>query len=57
MFFVCFVFQFNTYFISSTSECRYLVLPERPASTEHFTEEQLIAVISRDSMIGVRKIK
>jgi nitrile hydratase subunit alpha len=27
----------------STSEVRWLVLPERPAGTEHLSEEQLVA--------------
>ena len=33
-----------------------MVLPERPADTENFTEEQLISLVTRDSMIGVAKI-
>lgn len=37
----------------STAEVRYLVLPERPAGTEHMTEEQLAALVTRDSMVGV----
>jgi len=37
----------------STAEIRYLVLPERPAATEGFSEEALIAIVTRDSMIGV----
>jgi nitrile hydratase subunit alpha len=32
---------------------RYLVLPMRPAGTEGFAEEQLAALVTRDSMIGV----
>jgi nitrile hydratase len=36
----------------STSEVRYLVLPERPAGTGDMTEEQLAALVTRDSMIG-----
>lgn len=36
----------------STSEVRYLVLPQRPAGTEHFSEEQLADLVTRDSMIG-----
>lgn len=39
----------------STAEIRYLVLPERPAGTEAFTEEQLAQLVSRDSMIGVAR--
>ncbi|MBL75384.1 MAG: nitrile hydratase subunit alpha [Chloroflexi bacterium] len=37
----------------STSEMRYLVLPQRPEGTENWTEEQLIELVSRNSMIGV----
>jgi nitrile hydratase len=40
----------------STAELRYLVLPERPAGTEHFSEEQLAALVTRDSMVGVAKV-
>jgi nitrile hydratase len=40
----------------STSEVRYLVLPERPAGTESMTEEQLAALVTRDSMVGVAKV-
>jgi nitrile hydratase len=40
----------------STAEVRYLVLPERPAGTEHLNEEQLAALVTRDSMIGVGKV-
>jgi len=36
----------------STSEVRYMVLPERPAGTEHLDEEALAALVSRDSMVG-----
>src|SRR6476620_1217683 len=37
----------------STAEVRYLVLPERPAGTDHLSEEALAALVTRDSMIGV----
>ncbi|MSV34227.1 MAG: nitrile hydratase subunit alpha [Bryobacterales bacterium] len=40
----------------STAEIRYLVLPERPAGTEKLSEEELAALITRDSMIGVDKL-
>ena len=36
----------------STAEIRYLVLPERPAQTEGWSEAQLAALVTRDSMIG-----
>ena len=41
----------------STAELRYLVLPERPAGTEHLSEEALAGLVTRNSMIGVEKIK
>jgi nitrile hydratase len=40
----------------STSEVRYLVLPERPAGTQDMTEEELASVVTRDSMIGTAKL-
>jgi nitrile hydratase len=36
----------------STAEVRYLVIPRRPEGTDHCTEEQLAALVTRDSMIG-----
>jgi len=36
----------------STAEIRYLVLPERPAQTDGWTEERLARLVTRDSMIG-----
>jgi nitrile hydratase len=40
----------------SSAEVRYLVLPERPAGTEHFSEAELAALVPRDAMIGVTKV-
>jgi nitrile hydratase len=40
----------------STAEERYMVLPERPAGTENLTEDQLAALVTRDSMIGVSRL-
>lgn len=40
----------------STAEVRYLVVPERPAGTEGMSEEQLAALVTRDSMIGTGKV-
>ncbi len=40
----------------SSAEIRYLVLPERPQGTEGFSEEELTALVTRDSMIGVARI-
>lgn len=37
----------------STAEIRYLVVPQRPAGTEGWSEEALAELVSRDSMIGV----
>jgi nitrile hydratase len=36
----------------STSEVRYLVVPQRPTGTERLSEEQLADLVTRDSMIG-----
>jgi nitrile hydratase subunit alpha len=40
----------------STAELRYLVLPERPAGSERLSEEELAALVTRDSMIGVARV-
>jgi nitrile hydratase len=40
----------------STAELRYLVLPERPAGAENLGEEELAALVTRDSMVGVAKV-
>ncbi len=39
--------------LDSTADLRYLVLPRRPAGTEGMSEEELAALVTRDSMIGV----
>jgi len=36
----------------STAETRYIVLPIRPEGTEGWSEEQLAALVTRNSMIG-----
>jgi nitrile hydratase subunit alpha len=36
----------------STAEVRYLVIPQRPAGTEGWSEERLASLVTRDSMIG-----
>lgn len=38
----------------STAEVRYLVIPQRPAGTEGWSEDELASLVSRDSMIGTR---
>jgi len=40
----------------STAELRYLVLPERPAGSDHLGEEALAELVTRDAMIGVAKV-
>ena len=40
----------------STAELRYMVLPERPAGTQHMSEEELAELVTRDSMVGVAKV-
>ena len=37
----------------STADLRYLVIPRRPAATQNWSREQLLAIVTRDSMIGV----
>ncbi|WHU47766.1 nitrile hydratase subunit alpha [Gordonia sp. L191] len=41
----------------SSSEMRYWVLPQRPAGTEGWTEEQLAELVTRDALIGVGPVK
>jgi nitrile hydratase len=41
----------------STAEIRYLVIPERPAGTEGWSEERLADLVTRDSMIGTGRAK
>ncbi|WP_282093352.1 nitrile hydratase subunit alpha [Epibacterium ulvae] len=36
----------------STSEVRYLVIPQRPSGTEGWSEKQLAKLVTRNSMIG-----
>jgi nitrile hydratase len=40
----------------SSAEVRYLVLPERPSGTDGVTEDELAALVTRDSMIGVERL-
>ena len=35
------------------ADMRYLVLPERPAGTEGWSQEQLASIVTRDCMVGV----
>ncbi|MDQ6911191.1 MAG: nitrile hydratase subunit alpha [Actinomycetota bacterium] len=40
----------------SSAEVRYLVLPERPPDTGNLSEQELAALVTRDSMIGVQRL-
>jgi nitrile hydratase subunit alpha len=40
----------------SSSEVRFLVLPERPAGTEGLSEEELAGLVTRDAMVGIAKV-
>jgi len=40
----------------STADLRYMVLPMRPEDTDGFTAEQLEALVTRDTMIGVKVV-
>jgi len=37
----------------STADMRYMILPMRPAGTEDMSEDELAALVTRDSLIGV----
>ena len=39
----------------STAELRYMVLPQRPAGTGDWTDNQLAELITRDSLIGTQR--
>jgi nitrile hydratase len=39
----------------SNAELRYMVLPEKPAGTDGMSEDDLMPLVTRDSMIGVTK--
>jgi nitrile hydratase alpha subunit len=41
--------------VDSTADIRYLVIPRRPAGTDDLSEDQLAALVTRDSMIGVAR--
>lgn len=38
--------------LDSTADIRYLVVPQRPEGTEGWSEEELVKLVTRDSMIG-----
>jgi len=37
----------------TTAETRYMVLPQRPAGTEGWSQEQLQEIVTKDCLIGV----
>ena len=37
----------------SLADLRYLVIPQRPEGTDDWNEEQLAAIVTRDTMVGV----
>lgn len=39
----------------SSAEARYMVLPQRPPGTDGWSAEELVPLVSRDSMIGVAR--
>lgn len=41
----------------SSAEMRYMVLPQRPRNTGKMSQEQLAPLVTRDSLIGVAKVK
>lgn len=41
----------------SSADNRYLVVPERPAGTDGLAEDDLVALVTRDSMIGVARAR
>jgi nitrile hydratase len=41
----------------SSSDMRYFVVPPRPAGTDELSEEELAALVTRDSMIGTGRPK
>jgi nitrile hydratase alpha subunit len=40
----------------STAELRYMILPQRPAGTDGWSDEQLAGLITRDSLIGTQRV-
>jgi nitrile hydratase subunit alpha len=40
----------------TTADTRYMVLPAQPQHSEGWSEEQLAAIVTRDSLIGVARL-
>ena len=41
----------------SNSDVRYMILPKRPDGTKNMSEDELVELVSRDSMVGVAQAK
>ncbi|BCQ28927.1 hypothetical protein NK8_71170 (plasmid) [Caballeronia sp. NK8] len=41
----------------SSAQIRWFVVPERPANTEHLSEEELAALVTPESMMGVALVE
>jgi len=39
----------------STAELRYMILPQRPADTDGWSEGELMEAITRNSLIGTQR--
>ena len=39
----------------STAELRYMILPQRPAGTDGWSDEKLMATVTRNSLIGTQR--
>jgi nitrile hydratase len=40
----------------TTADTRYMVLPLQPAHSQGWSEETLVALVSKDAMIGVARL-
>jgi nitrile hydratase len=45
--------EVEVHVVDSTADVRYIVIPRRPSGTEGLSEDELAAIVTRDSMIGV----
>ncbi|MBS0242522.1 MAG: nitrile hydratase subunit alpha [Proteobacteria bacterium] len=43
--------------VDSTADCRFMVLPRRPAGTDGWSEKKLAQLVTRDTMIGTAIVK
>jgi nitrile hydratase len=41
----------------SSAQIRWFVVPERPVNSEHLSEEQLAALVTPESMMGVALVQ